>query len=111
MKNHITNEYGDCFYCVCKDKGCSMLYNLYVEKAHRRQGKATELATMAISKIRETGYNGDIKIVAEPEENSISKKDLIRFYKSLNLKVVEKNLEKQTITGITDAVFIPIGEM
>ena len=89
MKNIISNEYGHCHYCVCKEENCAMIYNLYIEKEHRRKGKAKEFIEKAINKIRATGYKGDIKIAAEPEDDSISKDDLIIFYKKMGLKVVE----------------------
>lgn len=88
MKNIISNEYGHCHYCVCKEENCSMIYNLFVEEEHRRNGKGKEFTKRAINNIRATGYKGDIKIVAEPEENSISKEDLVKFYEKMGLTVV-----------------------
>ena len=89
MKDVISNEYGHCHYCVCQFDNCAMIYNLYIKKEYRRKGHATDFIQRAINKIRATGYVGDIKIVAEPEDNSISKDDLIIFYKKMGLKVVE----------------------
>lgn len=91
MKNNIFNNYGHCHYCVCKDNNCSMIYNLYIEKEYRRQGHAKQLVETAINEIRKTGYEGDIKIVAEPEEESIKKQDLIEFYEKMNLKIIDQN--------------------
>ena len=88
MQNSINNQYGHCYYCVCDNK-CSMIYNLYVEKEYRRQGHAKELLKQAINKIRELGYIKEIKIVAEPEENSIDQESLIKLYKSIGLKVID----------------------
>ena len=89
MKDNISNKYGHCYYCVCVDNDCAMIYNLFIKKEYRRKGHAKELLKQAINKIREFGYKQDIKIVAEPEENSISKENLIEFYKKMNLKVVD----------------------
>lgn len=88
MKNNINNEYGHCYYCTCDNK-CAMIYNLYIIKEHRRKGHAKELVQKAIDEIRATGYKQDIKIVAEPEGESITKKDLVKFYNKMNLKVVD----------------------
>lgn len=88
MKDIINADYGHCHYCTCDKENCSMIYNLFVEKDYRRKGNAKILVKNAIDKIRETGYTGDIKIIAEPEDNSISKKKLIEFYEKMGLKVV-----------------------
>ena len=57
----VVNKYGYCYYCVCDD--CAMIYNLYVEKEHRRKGNARKILLKAIAEIREI-YNGYIKIKA-----------------------------------------------
>ncbi len=88
MKNIISNNYGHCHYCICKNDNCSMIYNLFVKEEYRRQGYAKDFVQNAIKQIRCTGYTGDIKNVAEPEEGSISKKDLIKFYEKMSLKVI-----------------------
>jgi hypothetical protein len=41
------------------------------------------------NEIRDTGYEGIIYITAEPQENSISKEKLIKYYKSMGLNVLE----------------------
>lgn len=81
----VTNTHGHCHYCVCDS--CAMIYNLYVEKEHRRKGNARRLLQQAIAEIKEV-YNGDIKIKAESHEN-IDKDILIKFYKELGLKVID----------------------
>jgi ribosomal protein S18 acetylase RimI-like enzyme len=65
------------------------IYNLFIHPKFRRQGKAKILLQNAIECIRKTGYNGEIQIVAEPQENSICKENLITFYKSMGLVVYE----------------------
>ena len=89
MKDIISNEYGHCHYCVCHFDDCAMIYNLHIEKEYRRKGHATDFIQRAINKIRATGYVGDIKIVAEPEDNSISKETLVKFYEKMGLKIVD----------------------
>lgn len=88
MKKDLKNNYGHCYYCVCPDDNCSMIYNLFIENEYRKMGHAKEFILQAIKEIRETGYSGDIKVVAEPEEDSISKEDLIKFYENMGLKVI-----------------------
>ena len=89
MKSVISNEYGHCHYCVCEDENCSMLYNLFIAEEYRRKGNAKHLVQKAIDEIRATGYKGDIRIVPEPEDNSISKEDLIEFYKKMGLIIIQ----------------------
>lgn len=88
MKNIINADFGHCHYCICYKKNCAMIYNLFIKKDYRRKGNAKIFVQNAIDKIRETGYTRDIKIIAEPEAESISKKDLIKFYEKMGLKVV-----------------------
>ena len=64
-----------------------MIYNLYVEKEHRRKGNARKILLKAIAEIREI-YNGDIKIKAESDE-SLDKNILVKFYNEFNLKVID----------------------
>lgn len=89
MKDSISNDYGHCYYCVCVNENCAFIYNLYVNKEHRRKGHAKQFIQQAINKIREIGYEKDIEIIAEPEEESITKDDLIKFYEKMNLKVID----------------------
>lgn len=88
MKKKLENIYGHCDYCICFDEDCSMIYNLYIEKDFRRKGHAKEFINEAIEDIRNLGYKGYIKVVAEPEEESISKENLIKFYEEMGLKVI-----------------------
>lgn len=88
MKNILSNNYGHCYYCVCANEDCSMIYNLFVAKEYRRKGHAKNFISQAIREIRKIGYLGDIKIIADPEGESISKEDLIKFYKKMSLKVI-----------------------
>ena len=88
MKKRLENIYGHCDYCICFDEDCSMIYNLYIEKDFRRKGHAKEFINEAIEDIRNLGYKGYIKVVAEPEEKSISKENLIKFYEEMGLKVI-----------------------
>lgn len=88
MKKRLENIYGHCDYCICFDEDCSMIYNLYIEKDFRRKGHAKGFINEAIEDIRNLGYKGYIKVVAEPEEESISKENLIKFYEEMGLKVI-----------------------
>jgi len=45
---------------------------------------------IVINEIRKTGYTGEIKIKAEPRENSISLDKLIRYCKSMGLKITQQ---------------------
>lgn len=88
MKKRLENIYGHCDYCICFDEDCSMIYNLYIEENFRKKGHAKEFINEAIENIRKSGYKGYIKVVAEPEEGSISKEDLIKFYKKMGLTII-----------------------
>lgn len=90
----IQNEYGHCEYVLETDKHGDYyhIYNLYIKPDYRKQGHAKNILEQVISKIRKTGYNGEIAIVPTPKENSISVEKLIGFYESLGLTVYEPRL-------------------
>jgi len=81
----IQNKYGYCEYSFERD--FVHIYNLYIYPEYRKQGKAREILQRCIDKIRSLGYNDEIQIVAQPQENSISYECLKQFYESLGLKV------------------------
>lgn len=54
---------------------------VYVAPAERRQGKARKLIAEAIQYARDNGFES-VGIWAEPQEDNISKEDLILFYES-----------------------------
>jgi GNAT superfamily N-acetyltransferase len=83
----IENEFGYCRYDIDEIEG-ACIYNLYVYRGHRRQGKAREILCAAIKAIRSHGYEYCIGIEAIPKENSISQQALVDFYKSLELCVM-----------------------
>ena len=87
----INKEYGYCEYSFEEDEIGKYIhiYNLYIYFKFRRQGKAKILIHAVIDLIRKSGYDGEIQIVAEPQEDSISKEKLKNFYESLGLKVYE----------------------
>ena len=88
----IRNSFGHCFYEFEKDdkRGDYVhIYDLYVNPLHRRCGKAREILQAVIDKIRETGYKGEIWIVANPKEQSIELEDLVAFYKRMGLTVFD----------------------
>ena len=89
---YIKNNFGYCFYEFEKDdkRGDYVhIYDLYVYPLYRRCGKAREILQTAIDKIRETGYKGEIWIVANPKEHSIELEDLVAFYKRMGLTVFD----------------------
>ncbi len=87
MEKVIRNKFGHVSYAFESDY--VHIYNLYVKPEFRRQGKANELLATAIKGIKNTGYTGEIQIVAIPKENSIPLKNLRNFYESLGLTVYE----------------------
>ena len=56
----------------------------------RRKGFAKSMLCEVIKTIRDFGYKDDIYIEATPTENSISKENLIKFYESYGLVVLNK---------------------
>jgi ribosomal protein S18 acetylase RimI-like enzyme len=87
----VRNEFGFCKYSFEKDESGEFchIYNLYVNKQFRRKGNARQLLTNAILEITTMGHNGDILIVCNPTESSITKRKLTEFYESFGLKVYE----------------------
>lgn len=83
----IENEFGHCSYDIDEVDG-ACIYNLYIHRGYRRQGKAREILRIAIGAIRSHGYMHRIGIEAKPREGSISKQALVAFYESLGLYVV-----------------------
>lgn len=84
METYISTHYGYCYY----DLKNHLIYNLYVYPDYRNKGYAKRLLQYAINEIRQTGYTGEIYIQAEPREDSISKADLISFYKYMELTIL-----------------------
>lgn len=87
----VRNIFGYCHYSFEKDSLGSYvhIYNLFVYPRHRLKGKAKELLGVAIASIRETGYAGEIQIVANPVDKNINRDKLSNFYKSMGLSVYE----------------------
>lgn len=86
-ENFIQNKYGYCYYSFEADN-TAIIFNLYVDSECRRKGHAKHLLSLIMKEIREAGYSGKIQIEAEPQEDSISLKDLIAFYEQMGLKVI-----------------------
>lgn len=84
-EKYVQTNFGYCFY------GTSLIYNLYVYPQYRRQGHSRILLQRVISQIREDGYKGKIYIQAQPRENSIELSDLIWYYKSMGLTILDSN--------------------
>lgn len=88
MMNFIHTPYGYCYYHLDKpvsDGGTYLIYGLYVHAAYRRKGHARRMLKFLIDEIRAAGYDGEIYIKAEPEENSISVYALTDFYRGMGL--------------------------
>lgn len=66
----------------------ALLFNLYVYSEHRRKGRARGILECMVKTIRDTGYEGEIIIEAMPDEDSISRDDLISFYRRMGLTVL-----------------------
>jgi GNAT superfamily N-acetyltransferase len=83
-ENFIQTKFGYCFYTFDVPP---IIYNLYVHPQYRRCGHSRELLKLVITEIRKSGYEGEIRIDAEPKENSIGLADLMKYYKSMGLTI------------------------
>lgn len=86
-ENFIHNKYGYCYYSF-EANGIATIFNLYVEPEYRQKGHAKNLIQLVISEIKNTGYNKEIQIEAQPRENSIDIETLVTFYKRMGLKLI-----------------------
>lgn len=86
-ENFFHDKYGYCYYSIEPNKP-PVIYNLYTEPEYRRKGYARKHIQFVISEIRKTGYSGLIEIEVSPRENSIDVDDLVSFYKSMGLVVI-----------------------
>jgi len=93
MKNndeYISTRYGYCYYFI-NNTGDVLIHTLYVEPEFRRRGYATHLIQLILKEIEFVeDFHGEVQIKAQPQENSISKQDLISFYKRMGLKVINE---------------------
>ena len=81
----IHTEYGYCYYALTT---YALIYNLYIEPKYRFKGKSKRLSNLVISEIKhEVGTGVKIFIEAQPKENSISKEELEKYYKTLGLEI------------------------
>lgn len=85
-ENFIQTKYGYCFYAL---GARPIIYNLYVHPQYRRCGHSKSILGLAIGEIRKSGYKGEIRIQAQPRENSIGLTDLTRYYESLGLTIIQ----------------------
>lgn len=83
-ENFIQTKFGYCFYTFDVPP---IIYNLYVHPQYRRCGHSHELLKLVIAEIRKSGYEGEIRIDAEPKENSIGLADLMKYYKNMGLTI------------------------
>ena len=90
----IKTEYSRCCYdihytnCSVGLVNKAIIYRLYTSPDYRRKGYAKQILSDVIKAIREYGYIGNIYIEAIPNENSISKKDLVKFYEKMGLVIL-----------------------
>jgi len=85
MEHFIQTEYGYCYYEI---DDYPLIYNLYIKPSYRNKGKSKVLINFCIERIKELGWD-EIYIKAEPFGDSIDKKIIERYYKSLGLKLIE----------------------
>lgn len=85
-ENFIQNKYGYCYYQINPDN-TALIYNLYIDSQYRRKGHARRLIQLIINEIKIVGCR-EIQIKADPQEDSISEKELISFYESMQLKII-----------------------
>lgn len=87
MEDFIHDRYGWCYFSIdVEDR--AIIFNLYVEPEHRKQGHATRYLKYVINRIREYGFHDEISIQADPKDKSINKTVLIEFYQRMGLKVI-----------------------
>lgn len=89
FQNVIEDDFGYCCF-LFDEKGQAIVYNLYVYAEYRRQGKAKYILQKVINEIKVSGYNGQILIEAKPREDSVDIENLIAFYKTMGLKVLNE---------------------
>jgi GNAT superfamily N-acetyltransferase len=77
-------------YCFYQLKPIALIYNLYVFPKYRQKGYSKILLNFVISMIKQTGYTGNIYVEPKPKENSINVVDLIKYYKSMGLTILNK---------------------
>lgn len=83
-ENFIHNKFGYCYYSINPDN-TAIIFNLYVEPCYRRKGHAKHLIQLVITEINEVK---EIQIEVYPREDSISRENLISFYKKMGLKIL-----------------------
>lgn len=87
-EDFIHTKYGYCFYEL---KPTPFIYNLFVHERFRKQGHSKHLLKLVIAEIRRSGFKGAISIEANPKDDKFSVVDLVRYYKSMGLEVVNGN--------------------
>jgi GNAT superfamily N-acetyltransferase len=80
---YIKNDFGSCKWSFEGDY--LHIHSLFVNKKYRRMGHARFLLLRTIEDIKDSGWNLDIYIVADPTDNSVDKVKLSNFYNNLGL--------------------------
>jgi len=84
-ENYIQNKFGYCFYAINNTE--AVIFNLWIHPEYRRRGEARKILQRVITEIRDTGYDGEIRIEAIPRDG-ISLDKCIHFYQNMGLKVL-----------------------
>ena len=79
----VKTVFGSCAWSF--EEGYVHIYNLFVSPEFRLQGRAKSILQQAITVLRESGYTGEISIVADSE--NVPTEKLAMFYTRLGLKV------------------------
>ena len=83
-EDFIQTKFGYCFYSLEPNP---FIYNLYIHPQYRKQGHSKNLLNFVISIIRDTGYDGKIRIEACPRDESIELDALINYYQKIGLTI------------------------
>ena len=88
----INKFYGSCkiefVYTKVNEIDYVHIYNLFIKEKYRRTGKAKKIIKFAMQKIKNTGYEGKIKIVSSPRDKEL-KCRMIDLYLELGLEVYD----------------------
>ena len=104
LLNHFQNEFKteDITKLFPNEKVAIIEFVKITDDKYKRLGIANKLMTLAIKKINELGYK-QIYLNAEPEDDTISSNDLVKFYEKLNFTPI-KNLGIQELTTEPNSV-------
>ena len=104
LLNHFQNEFKteDITKLFPNEKVAIIEFVKITDDKYKRLGIANKLMTLAIKKINELDYK-QIYLNAEPEDDTISSNDLVKFYEKLNFTPI-KNLGIKELTTEPNSV-------